>query len=112
MTDQIDLFGPIVPVDFSSTMSHSERFEAFHAANPHVFEGLKELALKAAGKGYRKLGIRMIWEVLRWNRMMQTRDPNGDFKLNDHYHSRYARLLMEREPLLDGLFHLRELKTQ
>ncbi len=34
-----------------------------------------------------------------------------DFKINDHYLSRYARKLMEEHPELDGLFELRELKA-
>jgi hypothetical protein len=34
-----------------------------------------------------------------------------DFKLNNNYHSRYARLIMEREPGLDGFFETRGLRS-
>lgn len=52
----------------------------------------------------------MIWEVMRWQMFLATKDPSG-FKLNDHYTSRYARLIMKQEPDLDGLFELRALRT-
>lgn len=43
-------------------------------------------------------------------------DKNGyaaaDFKLNDHYHSRYARLILATHPEFDGFFEIRELKAE
>jgi len=51
----------------------------------------------------------MLWEVLRWNRFLATADPEA-WKLNNNYHSRYARLLMTNNPELAGVFELRELK--
>ena len=35
----------------------------------------------------------------------------GDYKLNDHYRSRYVRLIIEKHPELEGFFELRELKA-
>ena len=43
--------------------------------------------------------------------MMTTSDTSG-FKLNDHYTSRYARLIMEREPDLRGIFRTRKLMSR
>jgi hypothetical protein len=89
---------------------HSElqsRFEEFHKDNPHVYEELVRLAREASTNGHKRIGIRMIWEVLRWNLTMKTLNA-GDFKLNNNYHSRYARLVMEREPDLAGVFETRE----
>ena len=38
-------------------------------------------------------------------------DPGSDFKLNDHYHSRYARLVMAKEADLREMFDVRELRS-
>jgi hypothetical protein len=87
-----------------------QRFEAFHSANPHVYAELRRLALEAKRNGARKIGIRMLWEVMRWNQRgyLHTDDPNSStFKLNDHYPPFYARLLTTQEPELAGLFELR-----
>lgn len=86
----------------------AEAFEEFHAENPHVYRKLRELALGLVDRGHRKLGIGMLFEVLRWQTMMETTDPSG-FKLNNNYRALYARLLMDREPLLEDVFETRSL---
>lgn len=81
---------------------------AFYAANPIVYTTLRRLARQALHKGQPKCGIRMLWEVMRWEFMLATTDPSGaDFKLNDHYTSWYARQLMANEPDLAGFFEIR-----
>lgn len=85
--------------------AYDEKAAAFHAANPAVFDELHALALEAVRKG-RKVGIRCLWEVVRWNRAIRTTDTESTFKLNDHFHSWYARKLMEA-PELAGVFELR-----
>jgi hypothetical protein len=85
------------------------RFWEFHNANPRVYDELVRLARRAVERGRRRVGIRMLWEVMRWRLTIDTDDRHSDFKLNDHYHSRYARLIMRREKDLVGVFHLRQL---
>lgn len=89
------------------------RFEAFHAAHPEVYRMLLRFArqyVQATGRS--KVGIRMLWERMRWEvHIAGLPDKNEDFKLNDHYHSRYARLLA-REPDLANAFELRELRAE
>lgn len=87
------------------------RFQAFHAANPHVYERLVAMALQLRRRGHQRLGIGMLWEVLRWRQMLETDDPASGFKLNDHFRSRYARLIMEQEAELAGAFELRPLRA-
>lgn len=87
-----------------------ERFEAFHAANPDVYDELVRLARRAKARGHRRMGIELCFGALRWNRLMATTGESG-FKLNDHFTSRYARLLMAREPDLNGFFETRELRS-
>lgn len=89
-----------------------EAFEDFHAENPTVYAALVRLARQAKARGHLRIGIELLFAVLRWERMMGTADPSQDhFKLNDHYTSRYARLIMAREPDLDGLFATRTLRS-
>ena len=94
-------------------MTKQEKFEEFHSNNPEVYQELLKLArdFKARVPG-QKLGFRMIWEVMRWNKFMRVRRPEKDYKFNDHYCPRYARLLMDRNPELSGMFELRRIKSQ
>lgn len=92
------------------TLSIQERFERFHAENPAVYAELVKLARRARNRGHKRMGIEVLFGALRWRRYMATTDPSG-FKLNDHYTSRYARLIMELESDLAGFFETRTLKS-
>lgn len=81
--------------------SAKERFEAFHAGNPHVYQELRGLAREVQGRGYRKFGIRPLWERLRWKNMFEVTDPDSIYKLNDHYKEFYSRMLMEEAEFTD-----------
>jgi hypothetical protein len=93
------------------TLSIQERFERFHAANPDVYVELVQLARQAKQHGRGKWAIGSLWEVLRWQRMMRTVDETTDLKLNDHYRSRYARLIMITEADLAEFFEIRQLRS-
>lgn len=86
-----------------------QKFEQFHAANPHVYANLKALALQLKAKGHGRGSIGMLFEVLRHQYQIQT--AGDDYKLNNNYRSRYARLLEKQEPSLVGFFETRELKA-
>lgn len=82
------------------------KFWRFHMNNPHVYEGLVALARQAKSMGIDHYGIAALYEVLRWNRAIQT---SGDaFKLNNDFRAHYARLIMEVEPDLADFFETRE----
>jgi hypothetical protein len=85
-------------------------FWRFHRQNPHIYRLLVRYAKQAKAAGRSRLGIKEIFERVRWYVLVETRDPAG-FKLNNNYHSRYARLIMLNEPGLAGLFETRKLKT-
>lgn len=107
---QLDFFTPVAP---TNTANHArgatleEQFAAFHEANPHVYTELRKMALAMVQRGYRRIGVKMLFEVLRYRHAMTTSDPSSEFKLNNNYTSFYARLLMCNEPALDGAFELR-----
>jgi len=84
-----------------------ERFEKFHAENPQVYEELHRLASQyRAARGDKKIGISLLFEVLRWHSMLKT-DSDDGFKLCNTYRAFYSRLMMERDPSLAGLFRLK-----
>lgn len=86
-----------------------EAFTAFHAANPWVYTALVRLARSLHDRGHNRVGIGMLFEVLRWNWSLHTIDPTSDYKLNNNLRSRYARLIAEQEADLADVFELRKL---
>jgi hypothetical protein len=92
---------------FSATIQ--DRFEEFHKANPRIYDLLVRFALEVKGKGWKRYSIDAIYQRVRWHVNIETSDT--DFKINDHFRSRYARLIMSRVPELDGFFEVRELKA-
>lgn len=99
---------PVIhPVPSSSSIEAN--FDLFHQANPFVYRSLVKLARDLHRRGHRKVGMKMLFEVLRWQWSMATADPASEFKLNNNYTSRYARLIMDNEPDLAGIFEVRKL---
>lgn len=86
-------------------------FWKFHRGNPDVYVRLAELARRLVARGHRKIGIGMLFEVLRWHHAMTTQGDADGFKLNNNYRALYARLLMEREPDLADVFELRRIRS-
>lgn len=103
---QLGLFDRRIVTINARGLTLDQQFEQFHQANPHVYAALRRLALDAARRG-RKLGIAMIFEVLRWQYAMHTTDAASEFKLNNNYRAFYARLLMDSEPELANYFETR-----
>ena len=108
MTDQLTLdLAPLAPVP--SWPSLEDRFRLFHAANPHVYTALVTLTRRLVERGRTRVGMKMLFEVLRYEYAMTTDDPTSDYKLNNSYTSRYARLIMDTEPDLAGVYDTRRL---
>ncbi len=84
-------------------------FWVFHRANPEVYARLVALARQwRAQHPGKKVGIGMLFEVLRWEAALET---TGRFKLNNSTRSFYARLIMTEERDLRGVFVTRKLHT-
>lgn len=82
-----------------------QRFEQFHAAHPDVYDRLATHARKWKRRHPHRQSIAMLFEVLRYEEGLST---TGDpFKLDNSLRPFYARLLMDREPDLAGLFETR-----
>lgn len=97
-------FVPALPGD-----TIDEAFTNFHNANPWVYTALVQLARDLIRRGHRRIGIGMLFEVLRWQWSLGTADPASDYKLNNNYRSRYARLIMTQEADLMDVFETRTL---
>ncbi len=89
----------------------TDRFLTFHDQHPEIYDHLLQLALQAKQAGRKRASIKMMWEVVRWERYLNGQPTDGEYALNNNWHSRYARLLMLEHPELDGMFELRELHT-
>lgn len=112
IAEQGALFEPdtqLVTPDYAHDLTIQQRFELFHRANPWVYRALEHLVIEHLSRGRKKLGIGMLFEVLRWEWAKST--TGSDFKLNNNYRSRYVRLLLERHPEWDGVFELRSLQA-
>lgn len=90
--------------------SIQDRFDAFHRENPWVYSRLRDLALDMARRGHTRIGIGMLWEVLRWQVATSTSGDQG-FRLNNSLRSRYARALAENERELADVFETRALRA-
>ncbi len=93
---------PLEPADH-----HWQAFEVFHTANPEVMAQLELLVQQWLRRGRGRLGIEMLWNVLRWERYMSTDDPASEWKLNNNYKAYYVRLLQQAHPEWADLFELR-----
>jgi hypothetical protein len=91
----------------TDTIQH--RFARFHAEHPEVFERLEHMARRWFEQGHDTIGIGMLWEAMRW--LDGTADAPELPGFNDHYRSRYARLLIEQHPEWAPRFRTRELRA-
>jgi len=92
--------------------SIDERFATFNEQNPKVLADLEELADKLVKRGRTRIGIKCLWEVLRYRYLTETIESHGTYKLCNDYTSRYARLMIERNPKLRAVIELRSLRNQ
>ena len=90
---------------FDDTISDRQQaFEWFHQQHPEVYTELLRRAHLMRSRGLR-FGLRTLYEAMRWDFAMA--DPPKPYKLNNNHAPFYSRLLMEREPMLDGIFEIR-----
>lgn len=88
-----------------------QRFLDYHRANPEIYRLIVFYARQAKRSGHRaRYGMKVIFERVRWHVEIETLSLD-DYKLNNDFSSRYARLVMEQEPDLADFFETRELKA-
>ncbi|MFI6088473.1 hypothetical protein [Streptomyces sp. NPDC051218] len=111
MTVQLEL--PIAtirqPENPGSNLTIQERFEAFNELNPWILRHLENLTADCMERGLTRIGIGMLFEVLRWQYGIATRGE--PWKLNNDFRSRYARCLIAMHPEWSNLFETRKIHT-
>lgn len=85
-------------------------FVEFHHRNPKVYDELVSLARDLRRRGYRKVGVKMLWEVVRWQRLRAETEiaRTSAYRLNNNLTAYYAREIMANEPDLAGMFDVRD----
>jgi hypothetical protein len=84
------------------------RFERFDAANPHVYRALVSLSRGLRVKRPTStIGIKMVYEVLRWRCYMET-DTEEPYRLSNDFTAFYARKIMREEHDLNGIFQTKK----
>lgn len=105
LLDYIEQQAALKPIPNRLTIQ--ERFDAFHASNPHVFKMFVQYARQAKARGYDKFSAKAIFERLRWYFSFET-ESEDEFKLNNDYTALYARKAIKEFPEFEGFFELRE----
>ena len=109
MTDTPTLFDDFPILEHPPThLGIDAQFGAFHALNPWVYEHLVRMTYDLKARGNNRVGMGMLFEVLRWQAAMST--TGIDFKLNNNFRSRYARLIMANHEQLNGIYETRTLR--
>lgn len=86
---------PLVEPDYAPELSIAQRFELFHAANPHVARALEALAAQWLLR-HSRVGMKALFERLRWESGIST--DGEPYRLNNSFTAHYARLLIARRP--------------
>jgi len=85
----------------------TEGFWVYHQENPDVFDRLVELSESLVSRGRTRIGMSMLFEILRWEYFMAV-DTAEPFKLNNNYRAYYTRLIEKKVPELRGVFTKRQ----
>jgi hydrogenase maturation factor len=87
-------------------------FIEFDTQNPEVYKQLVRLARQWRAAGKAKLGIKTLFEKLRWEWHVAGLTESDGYKLNNNFTALYARKIMKNEADLDGLFEIRSLASE
>lgn len=81
------------------------KFEDFHRKNPLVYDTLVAMTRKWKASGHEKVGLRMLFEIIRWEIGLTT--ATVDFQINNNYAPFYARKIAREHPDLASMFYFR-----
>lgn len=87
------------------------RFMEFHGRNPKIYNTLVSLAREAKNAGKTRIGIKSLWETMRWHLWVATDHAVDEPKLNNNYTAYYARLIAAQEHDLRDIFEIRRLRA-
>lgn len=99
---------PLVTPDYAPEQTIQQRWEAWSSANPWVMDEVERLADQWLAAGHTRIGLKQIWEVIRYGYGVTTGDQ---FKANNDFTSRAGRALAERRPDLADAIEFRALRA-
>ncbi|QQV90919.1 hypothetical protein M1M24_gp48 [Polaribacter phage Freya_1] len=99
---QTDLFN-----DLDSLIT--DKFTAYHDANPGTYETFKKLAFESKKIGHPRFSARGLFQVMRWK--MGGKLKRDGFKYNNNYTPMYVRILEKEHPEFIGFFEKRQSKA-
>jgi len=109
MTDQLALdLAPLVTPDYAPDLTIQQRFDAWIEANPWVLTTAERLVADWLAAGHSRVGIKQVWEVIRWSYGQTTGDT---FKANNDFTSRVARRLIDLHPEWSEAIETRTLRA-
>ena len=85
-----------------------ERFWEYDARHPEVYILIVKYARELKARGHILYSMDAILHRIRWHYQAE-KDVIEEFKMINDFTSRYARVVMEREPDLEGFFKLHKL---
>lgn len=89
----------------------NQKFLHFHNEHPEVYKHLLHLAVEAQLSGRQRIGMKCLYERMRWDYMVDPQYNHVDLKLSNEFTSRYARMIMGNVPSLKGMFVTAGLRT-
>lgn len=96
-------------VKFLNSTIH-QRFIRFHREHPEVYKHLVHLAVEAQLAGRQRIGMKALYEKLRWDYMVDPMYRHTEVKLPNNFTSRYSRMIMENVPSLRNMFSTADLR--
>ncbi len=87
-----------------------EAFSEFDRENPRIYLRFCELVDKLRAAGVTRTSSKLIINRIRWDLTIETKSEDG-FKINDAFTSRYARKYIQQYPEHEGLFEIRQLRS-
>ncbi|AJE81671.1 hypothetical protein SLNWT_1295 [Streptomyces albus] len=103
--DQILLPVPRPSLRAGSRPTLMDRFLAFDAEHPYVYRALERLTADRLATGATRVGLKALFEDLRWQL------PAGVRGLNNNFTALYARKLIADHPHWASAFELRRRRT-
>ena len=98
-------------------MTVEEKFNTFHAANPHVYELYRRFAYELLAAGAKRISSKAIIERIRWEASISTTGAGWHvargkrFLIDNRFTAWYARKFAEDFPKLASRLEMREIKT-
>lgn len=78
-------------------MSTETAFKIYHHENPEVADEMERLADVWVESGRPRISVRLLLEVIRWNRNIKIK-TGDEFKINNNFAPHYAREMIRRRP--------------